>query len=345
MLSGKWWALKVALLLSAASYLVQAPALEIKRNFFPVIERQGNNLLTPLPVANEAIHEAKLAFRLVPPMLVHFLRLSAGEYYVVQVMLGVATLAGIAWLLHRAGYSRGWAAAITGGIVCTYMGSVWFIDTQPYFDAIAASALVLALCVMDPIVVFVGASIAMWTDERSLLALGVVALFHLYRRHRDGAIAAGAAVVAYVLVRLYLGAHYGLTTGKADIGPSVFVDFWTGMPLPMLLALEGLWAVVIVAYWRAFQARRWLVFAAGALTAASAGVSMMVNDVTRSTVYMLPGVLFAFVVLVDMPRRDALLKCALGACVVVPTSAAIVTTGSLAGHVSLFYPLLFRLVF
>lgn len=347
LLTGRWWSVKVAATAAALSYLVQSPALIAYHAFFLKVAYQGDAPLTPLKVTTSSSHEAKLAFRLVPPLLIHVLDLSVVEYYVLQALLGIATLAGIAWLFHRAGYPRTWAAGMTIAIAFTYVGAVWFVDTQPYFDALAASALVLALCVLDPIVVFAGASVALWTDERAIPALGVVALFHLYRRHRRGAVAVGVAMVAYAALRLYLGRHYGLSTGKGEIGPRVFFDYWTAYPLAIALALEGLWVVIGIAYWRGLQKRNWLVVGAGVLTAASAAISVMVNDVTRSTVYMLPGIVFAVVWLADLPKaeRDRLLFWPLVACVLCPTAATIVTSGALFSQVSCYYPLPLRLLF
>jgi hypothetical protein len=328
---------------AVVSFVCQAPALEVKRSFFATIVRQGNHLLRPLPVIDDASHEAKLAFRLVPPLLVHTLHLSVSEYYVVQGLLGVATLAGLAWLFHNVGYTRRDAALIVVGLAFTYMGAVWFVDSQPYFDAIAATVLVTAMCVRHPAVVFVAGSVALWTDERAILALGVVALFHLYRDRRNGALAAAAAFAAYVALRVFLGARYGLSTGKSEIGPSVLVDFWTAMPLAIALALEGLWVLLVVAYGTALRARQWTVVAAGVLTAGSLAAAVMVNDVTRSTVYALPGVVFAIAYLADKPRRP--LTIGLVLCVVIPTAATIVTSGAVLDHVSFFYPVPVRLIF
>ena len=325
---------------------MQSPELLVKRSFFATIVAQGRHPLTPMRVANDGSHAAKLAFRLVPPLLVHVTHLSVEGYYVVQGLLGVATLALLAWCFHHTGYSRAWSLAIVIGIASTYMGAVWFLDTQPYFDAIAASALLVALCARPPAAVFLVASVALWTDERALLALGVVALFHFGRR-RANTWTVAAAVAAYLVVRLALGVRYGLTTGKSEIGPGVLIDYWRAMPLAITLALEGLWVIVGAGYWRALQARRWPIVAAGLLTLLSALVSVMVNDVTRSTVYMLPGVVVAVTQLVDLSpeQRRRLLGVPLAVCVLCPTAGFIVTTNAVLDHVGSFPPLPLRLIF
>ncbi len=343
MLAGRWWAVKVALITVAVSFVCQAPALEAKRTFFPTIVGQGRHPLTPLRVVSESSHEAKLAFRLVPPLLVHFGHLSVVGYYALQGALGVTTLAGLAWLFHHVGYTRKWAFGIVFALAFTYMGAVWFLDTQPYFDALAASALVLALCVPHPLAVFAAGSVALWTDERSILALGVVALFHLRHNRRDGTIAVGVALAAYVALRMFLGEHYGLSTGKSELGPAVLFEYWSAMPLAILLSLEGLWVILVAAYWSALRDRDWLVVGAGVLTAGSIAAAVMVNDVTRSTVYVLPGVVFGLVYLVNKPRPP--LRVGLALCVFIPTAGAIVTTGAIYSHISFFYPLPIRLIF
>ncbi|MDP1795217.1 MAG: hypothetical protein Q8K63_13860, partial [Acidimicrobiales bacterium] len=312
------------------------------RDFFAVIVEQGRNPLTPLAVMSESSHESKLAFRIVPPLLVDTFHLSVEGYYVLQGILGVATLAGLAWLFHHVGYTRRDAALLLVGLSLTFMGAVWFLDTQPYFDAIAVSALVLALCVPHPAAVFLGGSIALWTDERSILALGVVALYHLHRSRHGGAVAAGAAFTAYVALRLWLGHRYGLSTGRSEVGPGVFFDYGVALPVAMLLALKGLIVVLAVGYWWAIQDRQWLLVGAGALTAGSLAISMMVNDVTRSTAYVLPGVVVAIVSFVDRPRKPLVIGLALCA---LPTITAIVATGAVIEPLTWFPPFPVRLLF
>ncbi|MEY2467768.1 MAG: hypothetical protein QOF21_466, partial [Actinomycetota bacterium] len=202
--AGKWWALRVGLFSTVMSFLLQAPPLELERSPFKTVIAQGAHPFTPMNV-DPSSHEGKLAFRLVPPLLARFGHLSPASYYLLQVVLGIATLSILAWLFHNLGYSRRVSFALVFALTFTYVGSVWFIDTHPYFDAIAASALVLAMAARQPVLVFLAASIALWTDERSILPVLVVALWHTHRRNRRGEIAVGIAIAGYLALRAYLG--------------------------------------------------------------------------------------------------------------------------------------------
>lgn len=336
----RWWPARVALVTATISFVCQAPALEIKRVFFATVAAQGDHPLSPLH-ARVGSHEEKLAFRLVPPLLVHFAHLSAGSYSLVQGVLGVATLSGLAWLFHHLGYSRRVSFALVFALAFTYMGSVWFVDTQPYFDAIAVSALVLAMGVTSPLIVVMGASVALWTDERSILALAVVALFHLRRRERGAVAAVGFAFAGYVALRAYLGHHYGLSTGKSEIGPSVFIKYWATMPVALLLSLEGLWGVIVVGLIRPMRDKDWVAWATAGCAAGSAIIAVMVDDVTRSTVYLLPAVVMAAGYLVERPEegRNRVIAIATVLCVL------IVTTPVILDNFGPLYPLPIRLIF
>ncbi len=338
---GRWWPARVALVTAVISFICQAPALEIKRDFFAAVAAQGDHPFTPLDVPNEAVHAAKLAFRLVPPLLIRFGHLSVGSYYVVQAVLGLVSLAALAWLFNQIGYSRRLSFALVLGLAFTYMGSVWFVDTQPYFDAIAVSALVLALCVTHPALVFAGASLALWTDERSILALAVVALFHLRRREQSAVVAAVVALGAYIALRVYLGHRYGLSTGRSEIGPPVFLDYWRTMPLALALSLEALWALIVVGLINPMRDRDWIAWATGACATGSALIAVMVDDVTRSTVYLLPAVVMAAAYFVERPEpyRTRVIGSVTVLCVL------IVTTPAILDNFGPLYPLPIRLVF
>ncbi|MEY2468068.1 MAG: hypothetical protein QOF21_766, partial [Actinomycetota bacterium] len=107
------------------------------------------------------------------------------------------------------------------------------------------------------------------------------------------------------------------------------------------LALEGLWLLVVAGVARAWLDRRWTsAFPFAVCAAGSALASVMVWDVTRSTVYLLPVVVMAAAYLIDEPERTrtAVVGVCVALCVAVPTTFVIGAGFSIA------YPLLFRLV-
>ncbi len=340
LVSGRWWMLRVGGFASLLSLFLQTPALELPSGFFARIQSQGDHPFLPMNVS-AASHEGKLAFRLFPPLLVRLMHLSPGSYYALQVALGIATLTLIAWLLSELGYSRRVSLALTLAFAFTYLGSVWFVDIHPYFDALAATALVMAMAVVNPVLAGLAMSAALWTDERAILPAVAVAVWHLNRRQKSGAVAVVVAVSLYAVLRLYLGHRYGLETGRSEMGLSVLHKYFSTMPIALVLALEGMWPLLAAGLTQGLFERRSLSLMLMASVLGSAVTSVMVDDVTRSTVYLLPAVLTsaAFLIREREPTRTTLVGVCVALCLLVPT------TGVVQAGFTVFYPLPLRILF
>nr|MBA2609336.1 hypothetical protein [Actinomycetota bacterium] len=150
-----------------------------------------------------------------------------------------------------------------------------------------------------------------------------------------------AALVAYIALRLYLGHQYGLSTGKSEVGPSVFFDHWATMPPALALSLEGLWGLLVIGLIRPMRERAWVAWATALCAAGSALTAVMVDDVTRSTVYLLPAVVMAAGYLVERPEpfRTRVIGYVTALCVL------IVTTPVIVDRFGPLYPLPVRLIF
>src|SRR5262249_38139341 len=148
------------------------------------------------------------------------------------------------------------------------------------------------------------------------------------------------ALVVYGIGRAYLGHHYGLSTGRGELGYSVLRKYISTMPIAITLALEGLWLVLIAGLVRGILDRSWHAWAIAVCAAGSAVIPVMVGDVTRSTVYLLPAVAIGAAFLVgesDRVKNSLLIVCVV-TCVVMPTTSVILN------GFTIFYPLPLRLV-
>jgi hypothetical protein len=319
-----WW-LRVGAAGAVLSILVQAPFTGPHYSLtWRAVVRQSHDLFGG-PLGPPGSHEAKLTFRLVPPLVVRYFHLNPTAYYAVQVGLGVVTLGVVARLLERRGFSRRECLAVVAGISTTAIGAVWFADMNPQFDAIALSALVAGLVTENPVGVFAALSIACWTDERSLIAALAVVVAHWLRRDPRAVLACVGALVSYLALRLWLTVHFSIVIDRAWVGSSVLGPNIRFAPLAIAISLEGVWGLLAFGLFSLVRARRPeapLLVTAAAL---SSLVAVLVYDVSRSAAYLLPTVLVAIGAgLQSLRHRPQLLASCAAACVAMPT--AVVTT-------------------
>jgi hypothetical protein len=156
------------------------------------------------------------------------------------------------------------------------------------------------------------ALVAAWTDERALIALSLVYLYHVYRRERRGhhwlasycgptpmAIIAGG--VAYLVMRLAVARSYQMTINPIGITPKTVIAQINNLPMGCWTALEGGWLLALAAMMVLARKRRiaFLFFYISAI-AVVLFVSMAVWDITRSMAYALPAIFIAVQVLQEV---------------------------------------------
>jgi hypothetical protein len=304
-LSGPRWLVGAVVALLASALFLATPAWER----LPKIERTtpwrvfAERVKAPLsqPRATEASHSGKTAFRLVVPVFARLFALGPRGVLAAQAIAGVALLALALQLGLRETGDRVTAFYLAAGLAFSYVGKAAFVDLFCWFDSWAFLFLLAALASRGPLLPFVFATLAAWTDERAVIALGLAVAFHLAPTRQERsvrlpveALAVLAAVVGYATLRLGLARAFSLHTPTDDTGlaqlvaqlPLVALGTWTG--------LEGQWILVLAAFWtwRVPRARLALVVSVlvGALLLI---VSWSVIDMTRSAAYAFPAVFVA----------------------------------------------------
>lgn len=282
-------------------------------SFWQHLARQSAHPLTPHPGLTPASHEAKTAFRLIPPltgMLLSHLAPMAGVYtmFAVQHGLGVAFLYLLLSVAYGLTRDRVSSLLVTLAFSLIYLTRAFFYELYGLFDGYAFFFMLLALTARRPYVFALFLSLAFWTDERAIVASPLIILFRLHSRafpltlsdistqkREIGAYVLGLGF--YGIMRWGLGAWTGLTVpvgNDADAGPRLILTNAGSLPLATFLVFEGTGLLVIwlIGYFFHRHAR-----VEGIMTTITlAGiwcVSASVWDFTRSASYAFPVVLTA----------------------------------------------------
>ena len=267
-------------------------------------------------------HQAKLAFRLTVPIVVHVTRTGIPGAITLQILSALGLLYLTASLAFEITDDRVLAALITLATAMSYVGFSGFWETRGMFDTLAIGLLVAAMRTRSPGHVALLVLLAGFTDERGLVASVFVYLWFVVRSlpaddasprlawfPREGWGVAGA-IAAYLAIRLLLGTLYGLRTpigNQADVGPAVFAAQIRVFPVGVWTALESLWLPVLaaLALLLTSRLRHFGVVLAGALVTVLV-VANCAIDVTRGATYVFPVVFVALRVLAVWETRETL---------------------------------------
>ena len=239
-------------------------------------------------------NQAKRNFRIAVPLAAHLTGFGVAAVPAVRFTLQAVLLVGLLLAAERASGDRIAALAAALAVAGTYVGTSVWMDEWGWFDNCAQAFMVLALVARRPALAFAAVLAAAFTDERALIAVPLIALFHAWTGGRRGlAWAPVAAVPAYLLLRLILGLVLRIRTASAGIGtldmvlPNLRVS-----ALGIWASLEGGWLIVVAAALAAAgcgKGRRalWLI----AATIVPIAASILVIDFSRSASYAFPAIL------------------------------------------------------
>lgn len=241
-------------------------------------------------------NEAKRNFRFLVPLVAHLTHTGLPGVHATRFALQAVLLLCLLLAAERACGDRGTALAAALAIAGTYVGTSVWRDVCRWFDNCAHAFLALALVARSPWLAGAAVLLAAFTDERSLLVVPLLLLFHVFTGSpRRTIIGLATAVPLYLLARIALGRAYGLGTPAAGIGEThIFITNLDNAAAGYWFALEGGWLLLLLALYRATNAQRTatgaaLLLAALLPVAASTGV----GDFTRSATYAFPAALVA----------------------------------------------------
>uniref|UniRef100_Q01Y92 Glycosyltransferase RgtA/B/C/D-like domain-containing protein n=1 Tax=Solibacter usitatus (strain Ellin6076) TaxID=234267 RepID=Q01Y92_SOLUE len=327
--AGPRWKARVVLVVLAFSLLRAFP----NYNFLREAENQGTWRDAAIKMQDPAVdmarrfppasHEAKLTFRITVPLLARALHLGRSGMLALFALCGVFTLYLTLDLSYRIAHSRVAAAAICLGVACVWPGVLAFHQLLGgFYDAVALCLVLAAMRAPAPLAaaaLFFGA----WTDERALLAAGLILVYAALRREFARTLAIAAAGITYVATRLYYTNVYSLHTSWDGVGLGVLLKNFNMAPLGVWTGLGGCWLIVAAGLWVLLARRRFaLAMAYGLALTAVIAVALVVEDVTRSMAYALPAVFVALGALAESEPPVAIERlAAAGAlvCALLPT--------------------------
>ncbi len=151
-------------------------------------------------------NEAKRNFRFLVPLVGHLTHTGVPGVHVTRFALHALLLVSLVLAAERACGDRGAALAAALAIAGTYVGTSVWRDTCRWFDNCAHAFLALALVARSPWLAGGAVLLAGFTDERSLLIVPLLVLFHVFTGSpRATSVGLAAAVPLYLISRLALG--------------------------------------------------------------------------------------------------------------------------------------------
>lgn len=284
----------IALFFSFPSYSDLNP-----KEWEPLFDK-ANNLFTNSSYG-EGTHAAKLTFRMVLPIIVHYTHLNITGVLVLLGIVGMLNFYLVLRIANNILHDKREAFIIGLCTALIYLGKCSFTELRgTMFDGLAMFFLLLALNTRYHWLLALFILFAAWTDERALVASALIWLFYVVKNDhkRVGlrfftpqALWIYAAWAAYAGGRYFLGYYYGMHPDNKGVGLSVLLDQINNIPLGIWSALEGLWVIVLygmLLLWREKRHLEWLKFAGICAVILLIGVSVV--DITRSVLYVYPAV-------------------------------------------------------
>jgi len=254
-----------------------------------------------------ASHAANMAFRITPVLLAKALGLrSINAFLILQGVALVLLFFVLPRLFRKISNDPVVSWLLTFSVSFMFVGNVLCSDYRGFFEVLAFLFLAGTL-LFDSLFLILGCSLlAFFTDERALIASGLVYIFFVVEREKDvnalglasffrfspKMIVLMASWVVYFSLRFFLSYRFGLktnATGLVDYLLHTTIKQINIFPFALWTGLEGFWVIVLIAFAHLVTARKWSFVA---LCSVAFGVVVLtaiwVFDITRSMAYLMP---------------------------------------------------------
>ncbi|MBO9611233.1 MAG: hypothetical protein J7619_00990 [Dyadobacter sp.] len=301
---------------------------------------------------NQETHGGKIDFRFTVPLLAKILGVSAhsnGHSVIVIYLIQSALLVPFLFMLMKILLTRlspMTTLLLVMGSSTIYLAKSFFWDYDFWFDGFAYFFLAFGMYLKNRVGVFLTLTLACWTDERAVVALASIYLFHLlsesdfdlqsfrqFRGKKDWLQRTSSIVLltgaSYLIIRALLASLFGLHT-PTGTGSGVelgLIPYQLKHRLSgVFLTFEGLWVLFLFAV--GLLARKGNLLLALSLLAIMAGhilIAYSVFDISRSLTYAFPLIIIsAFIISKHEIRNVKYLYAAAAAiCVLLPTQYVI----------------------
>ncbi|GGB84118.1 hypothetical protein GCM10011325_09640 [Dyadobacter sediminis] len=282
-------------------------------NTYSYFFHKVNEPLKAVQIAPDT-HGGKIAFRLTVPLLAKVL--FAGDFgsgrrivflYLIQSFLLIPFFYVLIRLLKRFTNS---STLLYFSIACSsvYLSKAFFWDYDFWFDGFAYFFLLLGMYFRNKTGIFCALQLACWTDERAVIALFSIYLFHLLQENNFSLSGAGQlfnqesfkkpsfivilAGLTYGLTRILLAYRFDLHTPYGEgsgVALSLIPYQFKHRLIGIFLAFEGLWLLLLSAALIMYNQRRsLLLLLLTGILILHIIVAYSVFDITRSLSYAFP---------------------------------------------------------
>lgn len=302
--------------------------------------------------ANQETHGGKIDFRFTVPLLARLLGVTANSdgrsvviIYLIQSALLVPFLFMFMKILLRR-LSPTTVLLLIIGSSTIYLAKAFFWDYDFWFDAYAYFFLVLGMYLKNRAGVFFALTSACWTDERAVIALASIYLFHLLSesdfelnalrqlRNKKGWLQKTSSTVllvgiSYLIIRILLSTLFNLHTPtgagsgvELALVPYQFKHRLSGV----FLTFEGFWVLYLFAV--GLLIKKGNTFLSLLILSIMVGhilVAYAVFDISRSLTYAFPLMIISAFIISKHEVRNAkyLYMAATAICVLLPTQYVI----------------------
>jgi hypothetical protein len=204
------------------------------------VNRQIDHPFTADLSNDREAHEAKLTFRLVPPIIG-------------KVVPSSDLLHRMQWLFIVQNISnRFFSFMLPLSFAVLYAGKTFFCDMFFFFDGMAYLFLLVSICSRNSLLVFASLFLAFYTDERTLVGSGFVMLYHVIRNQRGWVnkpviISIILAIVAYGGTRFYMQTQLGMISPSdgINIGNIAKTVRFSYFMLGIFTAFKSFWIILV----------------------------------------------------------------------------------------------------
>ncbi|MFN4853089.1 MAG: hypothetical protein ACK5JC_01570 [Bacteroidota bacterium] len=313
--TGRFFVHQLSILLLLLSWFFVSPAA-CKFFTHPLPYAWDTILLKASDLTNNLEHiaptswRAKKVFRITIPVIIRLLQVSPAFIVLMQIVCGYALYYFSYRLVQRITGDAIQAILTTSSLAFLYFGrAAWFEFDAAWFDGFSYFFILMAMYTSSVWGIFLFSTMAAWNDERAFMALSIVLLFHFLSDKGDKkttfknlvslnrqALAAAAAILAYILLRGFLSVYYHMHTPKDGANLDVLIHQTPNfLPLGAFTFMEGFWLLVLYGLvWVFFKRDYLMLFLLLAPILVLGMVAGCVTDITRSGSFMLP-LVFVFI--------------------------------------------------
>ncbi len=304
----KYYPVLLTLLLTCSSLFLAFPRydkyVESEVNWETVFLK-SNDLKNNLTHLDPNTWLAKKVFRLTVPVIIKIFHLNRPAVLVVQFVIGMLLLYYSYVLAKKLLNDSVSATFLASGLAFLYIGRTCFTDiTATWFDGWAYFFLLISLVSPNAFMVFIFATMAAWVDERAIVILPAILIFHQTKNLslgnngnefkqlitlRKESIALIGALIFTVGLRLYLTIYENMETPLVNVNSTGLRDNFFTYGFAIFTFFEGYWLLLPLLVYFAVKHKNYLflLLVIGQLAVSTIG-AMFVYDVTRSGSYMFP---------------------------------------------------------